>query len=160
MQGVSKTALALILGILLAVNAMPAKAQDRPDDTMQQVKLKIKADKKQFISENMQLTETEAKAFWPVYENIQKDLDKHNKKFEALIKDYAKSYDTLTDQKAFELTNNYMALETQRVYLLKLYMPRLAKALGSKKTLRYLQLENKVYALVRFDMTEHIPLAK
>jgi hypothetical protein len=46
------------------------------------------------------------------------------------------------------------------VYLLKLYMPRLAKALGSKKTLRYLQLENKVYALVRFDLTEHIPLAK
>jgi hypothetical protein len=44
----------------LAVFAMPAWTQDRPADTMQIVREKIRADKKLFIAENLQLAEAEA----------------------------------------------------------------------------------------------------
>jgi hypothetical protein len=42
----------------------PVMAQDN----MQILRDKIKADKKLLVAANMELTESEAKGFWPVYE--------------------------------------------------------------------------------------------
>ena len=96
--------LALTIGIFLAGVTMPALAEDKPADNMQLVKEKIKADKKLFVADNMQLTEKEAKGFWPVYESFQKDIGKHNEKLIKLIEDYAQNYETMTDQKAQAMT--------------------------------------------------------
>jgi len=150
----------LAMGLLLAWAPLAAQAKDNPAEHMQLVKDKIKADKKLFIAENMQLTEKEAGAFWPVYESFQKDLAEHNKKFKSLIDDYAKDYDTMTDEQAYTLINTYLGLETGWAYLIKAYIPKLKKALGMKKAIRYLQLENKINTLHRFDLAVNIPLAK
>ncbi len=63
-------------------------AQEKPADNMQLVREKIQTDKKLFIAQNMNLTESEAKVFWPVYENYQKDLDKLVDKTIKLIDNY------------------------------------------------------------------------
>jgi hypothetical protein len=152
--------LALFVGIFLAGVAMPVLAEDKPADNMQLVKDKIKADKKLFVADNMQLTEKESKSFWPVYESFQKDLAGHNEKLVKLIEDYAQNYDTMTDQKARALTKDYLALETARVKLLQAYVPKFSKVLGDKKTARYLQLENKINAIIRFELAGNIPLVK
>ena len=161
MKGKTKAlVLVLTLTIFLAGVAMPALAEEKPADNMQLVKEKIKADKKLFVAENMQLTEKEAKAFWPVYESYQKDLGKHNDQVLKLIDDYAKNYETMTDQTAQNLTNKYLALESERVKLLQSYVTKVSKAVGSKKAARYMQLENKINAIVRFELAANIPLVK
>ena len=152
--------LALTIGIFLAGVSMPVLAEDKPADNMQLVKDKIKADKKLFVADNMQLTEKEAKGFWPVYESYQKDLASHNEKLLKLIEGYAQSYDTMTDQKAQALTKDYLALESARVRLLQSYVPKFSKVLGNIKTARYLQLENKINAVLRFELAANIPLVK
>ena len=152
--------LALTIGIFLAGVTMPALAEDKPADNMQLVKDKIKADKKLFVAENMELTEKEAKGFWPVYESFQKDLTNHNGKLLKLIEDYAQNYETMTDQKAQALTKDYLALETARVKLLQSYVPKFSKVLGNIKTARYLQLENKISAVLKFELAANIPLVK
>jgi uncharacterized membrane-anchored protein YhcB (DUF1043 family) len=139
---------------------MPALAEEKPADNMQLVQEKIKADKKLFVADNMQLTEKEAKSFWPVYESYQKDLRKHNDQVLKLIDDYAKNYETMTDQTAQNLTNKYLALESERVKLLQSYVPKFSKAVGSKKAARYMQLENKINAVIRFELAANIPLVK
>jgi hypothetical protein len=157
---VTVAVLALLIGIFLAGVSVPALAEDKPADNMQLVKDKIKADKKLFVAENMQLTEKEDKGFWPVYESFQKDLGSRNEKLLKLIEDYAQNYDTMTDQKAQALTKDYLALETARVKLLESYVPKFRKVLGDKKTARYLQLENKINAVLRFELAANIPLVK
>ncbi|MCX5901938.1 MAG: hypothetical protein NTV89_00370 [Proteobacteria bacterium] len=152
--------LALTIGIFLAGVTMPALAEDKPADTMQIVKDKIKADKKLFVAENMQLTEKEAKGFWPLYDSFQKDLAKHNEKLLKLIDDYAQNYETMTDQKAQALTKDYLALETARLKLLQTYVPKFSKVLGNIKAARYLQLENKINSVLRFELAGNIPLVK
>jgi hypothetical protein len=127
---------------------------------MQLVKEKMKADKKLFVADNMQLTEKEGKAFWPVYESYQKDIGKLNDRLLKLIDEYAQNYETMTDQTAQSLTNKYLALETERVKMLQSYVPRISKAVGMKKAARYLQLENKINAIVRFELAANIPLVK
>ena len=66
---ISKTILTLVFSGLLGLNSFLALAQEKPADTMQLVREKVAADKKLFIAANMGLTESEAKAFWPVYES-------------------------------------------------------------------------------------------
>ena len=161
MKGKTKAlVLVLTLTIFLAGVTMPALAEEKPADNMQLVKEKIKADKKLFVADNMQLTEKEAKSFWPVYESYQKDLRKHNDQVLKLIDDYAKNYETMTDQTAQNLTNKYLALESERVKLLQSYVTKVSKAVGSKKAARYMQLENKINAIVRFELAANIPLVK
>jgi len=150
----------LTLTVFLTGVTMPALAEEKPADNMQLVQEKMKADKKLLVSENMELTEKEAKAFWPVYESYQKELGKLNDRLLKLIDEYAQSYETMTDQTAQNLTNKYLALESERVKLLQTYVPKVSKAVGSKKAARYLQLENKINAIVRFELAANIPLVK
>ncbi|MGZ6275097.1 MAG: hypothetical protein ACXWMI_03175, partial [Syntrophales bacterium] len=63
---------AVMVLCVLFMFIVPVCAQDKPADTNQLVREKLQADKKLFIAENMQLSEAEAKAFWPVYESYQK----------------------------------------------------------------------------------------
>ena len=70
----------------------PVFAQDSGTTNMQILIEKVKADKKLLIASNMNLTEPEAKKFWPLYEGYQKDLEKINGRLDSLINDYAEAY--------------------------------------------------------------------
>jgi hypothetical protein len=151
---------AVIVFCVLFLFAFPVCSQDKPADTNQLVREKIQADKKLFVAENMQLTEGEAKAFWPVYEAYQKDQMKLIDRTQKLINDYAKNYQTMTDATAKKLTDEMIAIENERLKLRKDYLPKFRKVLSDKKVARYYQLENKIHAVVSYDMARVIPLVK
>lgn len=141
----------------------PAKpAANAPADNMQILRDKVAADKKVVVAAAMELTESEAKAFWPIYDDYQKKLHKINDGIATVISDYAKAYNdkTLTDEKARKLLDRYIALEDDELKLKKAALPKLSKALPGLKVARYMQLENKVRALVKYELAAEIPLAQ
>ena len=160
----------LIAAITLAVLSLgsgPALAQakpgaDKPADNMQILKDKVAADKKLVVSAAMELTESEAKGFWPVYDAYQKDLHKINDEIATLISSYAQDYNakSLTDEKAKKLLDYYLAIEDRELKLRKSYIPKLSKVLPGRKVARYIQLENKIRALVKYELAAEIPLAQ
>ena len=159
-------------GILLAVGVglmafalafpTPGWTQGKPADNMQIMLDKIKADKKLLVATNMDLTEAEAKAFWPVYEQYQKDLMAINQRIGKLINSYAADYqaNTLTDEKAKKLTDEYVAIEKAEAGLKESYVPKLSKVLPPKKVARYMQIENKIRAAVKYELADQIPLVQ
>ena len=150
----------IVLVAMLTVFIVSPMAQEKPADNMQLVREKIKTDKKLFIAQNMNLTESEAKVFWPVYENYQKDLAKLVDKTVKLVENYAANYQTMTEEAAKELINGYLAIEGERVTLMKSFLPKFRKVLPEKKVARYYQLENKIDAVVNFGLAKQIPLVK
>lgn len=143
--------------------AVPAKpAADAPADNMQILRDKVATDKKVVVAAAMELTEAEAKAFWPIYEQYQKELHKINDGIATLISSYAKEYNakSLTDEKAKQLLDHMVGLEDQEVKLKRTFIPKLSKALPGRKLARYMQLENKVRALVKYELAAEIPLAQ
>lgn len=149
-------AAALLLGL-------PAAAQDKPAaDSMQILREKLKSDKKELIAANLTLTEAEAKGFWPIYEGYQKELAKVNDQIALLIVDYAKEYNagSLTDAKARALLDRLIGIEETEVRMKRALVQRLAKVLPGTKLARYVQLENKVRALVKYEIAGEVPLAK
>jgi hypothetical protein len=85
---------------------------------MQIVREKAQADKKLLVATNMELTESEAKAFWPVYEKYQNELEKINDRTVKLINDYAKNYEMMTNDFAKKLLDDYLTIEYDRMKLL------------------------------------------
>jgi len=141
---------------------IPALTQDKPADNMQILREKIKADKKLLVATNMELTESEAKGFWPVYEDYQKDLATINQRIIKLIESYAADYrtNTLTDEKAKKLIDEFVAIEQAEAGLKASYVPKLSKVLPPKKVARYLQIENKIRAAVKYELAGGVPLVQ
>jgi hypothetical protein len=148
----------IVLVAMLTVFTVSSMAQEKPADNMQLVREKIKTDKKLFIAQNVNLTESEAKVFWPVYEDYQKELGKLLDKTAKLIDNYAANYQTMTEKAAKELIDGYLAIETERVTLMKSFLPKFRKVLPEKKVARYYQLENKINAVVKYELAKLIPL--
>jgi hypothetical protein len=138
----------------------PAVSQDKPADNMQILRDKVKADKKLLVAANMDLTESEAKGFWPVYEEYQKELTAINQRIGKLIERYAADYpaNTLTDEKARELTDKLVAIGKAEAEMQAASVPKLRKVLPEKKVARYLQIENKIRAVVKYELADGVPL--
>ena len=148
--------------VLVLFGAWPVLAQEMSADTMQALKDKVKADKKLVVSANMGLTDAEGKGFWPIYESYQKDLEGINQRLAKVIMSYADAYrtDTLTDATAKTLLDEAISVDISEADLKKTYLPKLSKVLPSKKVARYYQIENKIRAIVRYDLAGQIPLVK
>ena len=153
--------LALVAAMTIWV-VSPVLAQDKPADNMQILIDKVKADKKLLVAANMELTESEAKGFWPVYDQYQKDLAAINRRLGKLIEGYAADYkaQTLTDEKAKKLIDDLVAIEKADGELQGKFVPKLSKVLPSKKVLRYLQIENKIRAALKYELAANIPVAQ
>jgi len=108
----------------------------------------------------MQFTEAEAKVFWPVYEGYQKEQAKLYERAKNLVGNYAKNYETMTDKMAKKLLDDFMSIESDRLKLKKEYLPKFRKVLSEKKVARYYQLENKIDAIVNYEVAKVIPLVK
>jgi hypothetical protein len=122
-------AISIVTALMVAVATFPAPAltQGTSADNMQILREKIKADKKLLVATNMDLTESEAKGFWPVYEEYQKDLTAINQRIGKLIESY---------------------------------VPKLSQVLPQKKVARYLQIENKIRAVVKYELAGAVPLVQ
>ena len=154
-----KLAQVVLLGFV-SLLALPVAAQTASD--MQILAEKIKADKKLVIAANMQLTEEEAKGFWPVYDAYQADLQKINQRLLGAIKRYADAYNKgpVSDDLAKKLVNEAIAIEEAEVKLKRSYVPRLEKVIPGTKVARYIQIESKVRAVARYELAANIPLVQ
>ena len=152
--------LAVVLTASFPVFSGIAAAQDKPADNMQIVLEKARADKKMLVAENMQLTETEAKGFWPVYERYQDELFLLRSRTAKLIKDYADAYDTMNNATAKRLLDEYLTIESLRPKLRQAYLPKFSKILPAVKVMRYYQIENKINVALDYEIAARIPLAK
>ena len=150
----------IVLFAVVALLALPAAAQTASD--MQILAQKIKADKKLVVAANMQLTEAEAKGFWPVYDAYQADLQKINQRLVGAIKTYADAYNKgpVSDETAKKLVNEALAIEDAEVKLKRSYVPKLEKVIPGMKVARYLQIENKIRAIAKFELATQIPLVE
>ena len=130
------------------------------DSDIQVLRSNIRADKTKLVSVNMKLTDAEAKVFWPVYQDYETDLAKLNDKKVELIKEYADTYDQMTDAEAKSLTERNLALEKQKLGLKELYFSRLTKVVSPKTAARFLQVDNRIDLLLNVQLASAIPMVE
>ena len=153
---------AILAGMILC--AVPAFAQTAgtADTNMEIFMQKIKADKKLLVASNMGLTDAEGKDFWPLYDAYQKDLQQVNEQLGKTINAYAEAYNegkgTVSNDTAKKLLDEAISVEEQEVKLKRTYSDKIGKVLPAAKTARYIQIENKIRAVIKFELARQIPL--
>ena len=158
--------LAMVLILGLGLVATPVLAQESTggasSTNMEILKEKLKADKKLLIASNMQLSDAEAKQFWPLYEAYQKELQHINDRLVKTIKSYADAYNQgqgmIKEDVAKRLLQEALSVDEAEVKLRRAYSEKIGKVLPATKTARYIQMENKIRALLRFELAREIPL--
>jgi len=158
---IRQTVSAIIMSAVVAFVSF-VQAQDKPANNLAAIHEKLKADKQLIVSKYMELTEPEAQQFWPVYEGYQQDLQKINERLLNLLQSYAADYknNSLTDEKAKKLLDDWIALEQDEVKLRRAYAAKVVKVLPGKKAARYLQIENEYRTLLRYDLATNVPLVQ
>jgi hypothetical protein len=153
-----------LLWLLIAAFALvgaPGYAQDKSADmNMQILRDKLKADKKVVVAANMELTDAEAKAFWPIYDAYQNDLKAINARLGNAILAYADAYKAgpISDATAKKFLDEAIAIDDAEARLRKDYAAKLTAAIPAAKAARYLQIESKIRAAIRYEMAAAIPL--
>jgi len=151
----SVTRLLLLALMLLPLHTMATE----DDDNRELAREAIHANKKLVVAANMNLNTNEKEGFWAVYEDYQKDLGKIYERTADLIEEFAINFETLSDAKASELMNSYLKIETDALKLKKSYLGKFKKVLPAQKVLRYYQIENKIEAIINYELVDKIPLA-
>ena len=130
------------------------------DDYMKLARTGIQQDKSKIIGAALELDATQSAAFWPVYKKYEAELATIGDQRYAAIKDYAAHYGSLTDAKATELSDKALALEEQRLALVKRYAGEFRKIVPPVKVARWVQTEMALNKIVDLRVAAEVPLAK
>ena len=149
----------MVGGLAAAAIAQTAPANTANMDILRQ---KIQGDKKLVVAQNLQLTEAEGAKFWPVYDAYQKDLQGINQRMTAVIVAYADAYrkGPISDDVAKKLLDESLAVDEAEAKLKSSSAPKILAALPAMKAARYIQIENKIRAAVRYELAAGIPLVE
>jgi len=157
MKSKNHTAVLMAVLALILAFALPALSEETWDEEMLVLIEKLRADKRILVAKTIKLTESEAQAFWPVYESYQDERIKLGKRLIKGIKTYADKYGKISDEDAKSLRRGYLAILYDELRIMEAYMPKFEEVLPEKKVFRYFQLERTIGGQLEALLGEIIP---
>ena len=158
----------LVLSVLVASTVCarcqaPADVKtERPmtEDDIAVLRQDVQVERTEIITRNMNFTETQAKAFWPIYREYAHEQQMIGNQRIALIKDYAMNHDSIDDVQAESLVERALKLEQEGLDLKKKYVPRFTKAMGARETAKFFQVDNRLNLLTNVQLASLLPIIK
>ena len=161
-----KENLAFVLFGIALIAMQSTWAQDKADVTdMQALRNAVRADKKAFVASTLNLTDAEAKKFWPLYDGYQRDVDLANRRRNVVLEVLISRDKPFSDLYARSLATKLIAADEAEIKSRRSLHNRLMRGvptriLPPRKAARYLQLENKIRAVQAYDIAANIPLIR
>ena len=118
----------------------------------------VRQEKSQLMGEVMLLTVEDAKKFWPIYSDYNDELAKVNNMRSDNIQEYARTYTSMTDEKADELIKRALDYQKQRSELLGKYYERFKQELGAITAARFVQIENQLLMIIDLQIASSLPI--
>jgi len=146
----------IVIGIIVMFMGSMVVAQTA-SDYIELTRSVLQTEKKAAIAEVMQLSDEEASAFWPLYNEFNEKLYAVGNKQVAIIMDYANNFENLTDLKADELWSSYMKVKSEYLKIEKQYYKKFKKIMPAGKVAQYFQAENKINTLINAQLAIEIP---
>jgi len=128
------------------------------DEQIQLLRKDIRAQRKQLIAANMKLRGAETEKFWPIYEAYVDELVAINRTKYDLLKQYAASYDTMTDQEAGTSVGKWVTVDESVAQLRLKYIPIFRKVLSARNTALFFQLDRRIQLMIDLQLVSQLPL--
>ena len=144
-------------GLVILLSPMTLLAL-QVNDEIELTRVVIQAQRQSILSQAMSLTEEESKRFWPLYRDYLVEVNKLVDRNVQLITSYADHYQNLSGETAVWILDEFISLERAEADLKAAWIPRFREVLPPKKVARFFQLENKMDAIIEYDLATSIPL--
>jgi hypothetical protein len=144
--------------LTLALSTTPGRAGEAAKANLDILRDTIRANKKALVAANLTLTDEEAGKFWPLYDRYQTELTAVQDRGVKVIEDYTASFHDLSNEKAMKLADDWLSAEGDRDKVRRTYLAEFAKVLPGRKVVRFYQIENKMDAVLRYDLAAEIPV--
>ena len=169
----SRVILATAFAGLVLMTAKQAPAQDlapKPtaeasdqassDDDIALFRKDVRSLRKQIIAANLDLTDTEAQQFWPIFDRYTAEMRKlFDRKFEVL-KEYAANYDTITDEQADSYIKGRAAVEESLLQLRLKYIPIFRKVLSGRTAALFTQIDWRLGLVIDLQLASQVPMVQ
>ncbi len=171
-KGVTNVLMAIVIALLynvplLSQAAQPSSqgapgAETQPnsinDKDVEMLRANLRANRKELMARNMNLTADEATKFWPVFDQYRKEAIKPNDERWALIKEYAANYNTMTDAQAQDYMKRAETVDQQLLALRLRYVPVFEKVISAKKTALWYQIDRHIDLMINLQLSSIIPM--
>ena len=154
--------------ILPAIAASLGRTQEESFDAREQnfrayvilLRADIKAQRNDIISAIMQFSDSDAAKFWPIFKQYDAELTKIGDGRTQLIVDYARNYDSLTNEEADRLMSKAFELEAQRATLKKKYFDKMKMKLSATQAAKFFLVENQIQHIVDLQISASLPVVQ
>jgi len=152
--------LAVAVLLLVATSVQAGEAGESQEASIEILIDTLRSNKKALVDVNLVLTDDEARAFWPVYDRYQQELAAVQERMAAVIQEYTDNFGKLSDEQAIKLVSDYLSIEQDRMAVRRSYLEPIAAVLPGRKVMRFYQIENKIDAVLRYELASHIPVVE
>jgi hypothetical protein len=132
--------------------------QKNLDEYISLIRADVRQQKAELMGTVMALSADDAAKFWPIYTDYDAQLTKLNDQRLANIKEYARTYNQMTDDKADELIHNAMQYQSQRAELLAKTYERVKQAVGGITAARFAQVEQQLLTIIDLQIFSELPI--
>jgi hypothetical protein len=142
--------------------AQEQKADEAGDITseVEMSRAAIQVRRQALVTAAMDLEPKESDVFWPLYREYRLEMAKVNDRFVRGLGRYLETYDSLTDETAKKMMEEYLSIERARTSVKSKYVSRFLKVLPAKKVARFFQIDNKLDAVINAELAQRVPLAR
>jgi hypothetical protein len=120
----------------------------------------IQAQRQAIVAANLGLTEEEGQRFWPLFRDYRNDLAKSGDRLVKLITTYADNYENLSDDTATWMVTEYHSIAKEQIETREGWLPRFREVISPVKLARFVQIENKLDAIVNYELADTVPLVQ
>ena len=152
--------------ILVAACALclPGWGQDSPsllpESYIALLRSNIQSKKTTIVAENLTLSDDQASKFWPLQRSFESDLAKLGDQRLEVIRDFAKSWDNLSDETATNLWRRLEDYHKKRLELRAKYFDRISKGVSPVIAAKYFQIETQLEDILDLEIASEVPLIK
>jgi hypothetical protein len=118
----------------------------------------VQKDRQAIVAKFMDLNESQSRAFWPVYRDYRSAVAGVDDRMVTILETLIERHGLIGDREADDLMDQYLRFEQEKLELQYTYLKQFRKILPFKQVARLFQLENKMDAVVRYELATKVPL--
>ncbi len=128
------------------------------DHQIEAARKQMRTERKLVHASELMMTSEESKAFWPIFNEYSAELQAIGDRKVKLIIEYGENFDHITDEFAAHALDEIFEIDGDVLKVRKKYRKRFKRILPIVKVVRFYQVENKLDAVIDFQLAAQIPL--
>lgn len=149
------------LSALILVSCLvPVLSAQTADDVVHLSRSVIQTERQAIVAANLGLSEAESTVFWPLYREYRSAVEQAIDTRVDMLKRFSESYESLTDDEAMSLLDDHISYQKQVLKVQTTYAKKMKKVLQGKTVARFFQIENKMDAIINYELASDIPLMR